>query len=54
MSHAELDMAEELDDGDPVQLAADQQPLLAAFPNVEVLGGCCGTDVRHVAAMWDG
>ncbi len=53
MSHAELDAAEELDDGDPVRLAADQRPLLAAFPNVEVLGGCCGTDVRHVAAMWE-
>ena len=52
MSHAELDEAEQLDDGDPAQLAADQQPLLAAFPNVEVLGGCCGTDARHVAAMW--
>ena len=52
MSHAELDVAEELDEGDPVQLAADQLPLLAAFPNVEVLGGCCGTDVRHVAEMW--
>ena len=52
MSHAELDAAEELDDGDPAQLAADQLPLLAAFPNIEVLGGCCGTDVRHVAAMW--
>ena len=40
MSHAELDAAEELDDGDPVRLAADQLPLLAAFPDVEVLGGC--------------
>ena len=52
MSHAELDAAEELDDGEPAALAADQLPLLAAFPNVEVLGGCCGTDVRHVAEMW--
>ncbi|WP_183095943.1 homocysteine S-methyltransferase family protein, partial [Nocardioides stalactiti] len=34
------------------QLAADQQPLLAAFPALEVVGGCCGTDVRHIAAMW--
>jgi homocysteine S-methyltransferase len=51
-SHAELDEAEELDEGDPVVLAAAQQPLLDAFPNVEVLGGCCGTDERHVAAMW--
>ena len=52
MSHAELDEAPELDDGDPAQLAVDQQVLLDAFPNVEVLGGCCGTDVRHIAAMW--
>lgn len=51
-SHAELDEAEVLDDGDPAQLAQDQQPLLAAFPNLRVLGGCCGTDARHVAAMW--
>lgn len=53
MSHAELDESETLDDGDPQQLAADQQPLLDAFANLEVLGGCCGTDARHVAAMWD-
>lgn len=52
MSHAELDAAEDLDDGDPVRLAADQLQLLAAFPNIEVLGGCCGTDVRHIAEMW--
>lgn len=52
MSHAELDESEVLDDGDPVRLALDQQPLLDAFGNLEVLGGCCGTDARHVAAMW--
>jgi len=52
MSHAELDEAEELDDGDPVRLAADQKPLLDAFGELRVLGGCCGTDARHVAAMW--
>lgn len=53
MSHAELDESETLDDGDPAQLAADQRPLVDAFPNLQVLGGCCGTDARHVAAMWD-
>jgi len=52
MSHAELDEAETLDDGDPEQLAAEQAPLLDAFANLQVLGGCCGTDARHVAAMW--
>lgn len=52
MSHAELDESEVLDDGDPVRLAADQQPLIDAFPGLQVLGGCCGTDSRHIAEMW--
>lgn len=52
MSHAELDEAEELDDGDPDRLAADQTDLSHRLPAMRVLGGCCGTDVRHVAAMW--
>lgn len=49
-SHAELDAAEELDAGDPVALAADYAALRARLPRVTVLGGCCGTDERHVAA----
>ncbi|WP_371814232.1 homocysteine S-methyltransferase family protein [Phycicoccus sp. HDW14] len=52
MSHAELDEAEELDDGDPAQLASDQMEVSRLLPAMRVLGGCCGTDVRHVAAMW--
>lgn len=52
MSHAELDEAETLDAGDPEQLAHDQAPLLDEFGPLEVLGGCCGTDLRHVTAMW--
>jgi homocysteine S-methyltransferase len=52
LSHAELDEAIELDEGDPTALAAAQLPLLDAFDRLEALGGCCGTDVRHVAAMW--
>ena len=51
MSHAELDEAEELDDGNPQELAGDYRALLDALPNLCVLGGCCGTDHRHVAAM---
>ena len=51
-SHAELDAATELDDGDPADLAARHERLLAELPAVEVVGGCCGTDVRHVAALW--
>lgn len=34
-------------------IAADQAPLLTEFGSLKVLGGCCGTDVRHVAAMWE-
>jgi len=52
MSHAELDEATELDEGDPVGLARDQDRLRPLLPNLSLLGGCCGTDARHVAAMW--
>jgi homocysteine S-methyltransferase len=51
MSHAELDAAEALDDGDPEELAADYRRLREALPNASVFGGCCGTDVRHVRAI---
>ncbi|MBE2320675.1 homocysteine S-methyltransferase family protein [Solirubrobacter sp. CPCC 204708] len=50
LSHAELDEAEELDAGDPADLAARY----ATLPlTLNVVGGCCGTDVRHVAAIAD-
>jgi homocysteine S-methyltransferase len=51
MSHAELDQAEELDDGDPVDLGARYAGLQPRLGNVTVLGGCCGTDHRHIAEM---
>lgn len=51
-SHAELDAAEELDEGDPDGLGDAQRDLTAALPRLTVLGGCCGTDARHVRAMW--
>ena len=51
LSHAELDEAEELDAGDPDELADDYERLLRSLPNLNVLGGCCGTDSRHVAAV---
>jgi S-methylmethionine-dependent homocysteine/selenocysteine methylase len=50
-SHAELDEATELDEGDPADLAARHAPLHDRLPAVTVLGGCCGTDARHVAAI---
>ena len=54
LSHAELDEAEELDEGDLPDLAATTRELAATLPAVRIIGGCCGTDARHVAAMWEG
>lgn len=50
-SHAELDDAEELDSGNPIELASQYAALTKRHPNLQVLGGCCGTDVRHVEAI---
>jgi S-methylmethionine-dependent homocysteine/selenocysteine methylase len=47
-SHAELDEAEELDEGDPVDLGARHAALREKLPELNVVGGCCGTDHRHV------
>lgn len=52
-SHAELDVATELDAGDPQRLAWDHLALLSRLPRLNILGGCCGTDHRHVAAIAD-
>ena len=51
-SHEELDAATELDEGDPAELARAQDTLRPRLPNLALIGGCCGTDARHVAAMW--
>ena len=53
MSHAELDESQVLDAGDPVELAADYLRLRAQHPSISILGGCCGTDARHVQAIAD-
>jgi homocysteine S-methyltransferase len=52
-SHEELDASETLDDGDPADLAARSVGLRAQLPALRVLGGCCGTDIRHVTAICD-
>jgi homocysteine S-methyltransferase len=51
LSHAELDAATELDPGNPGELGADYLRLKSDWPSLHVVGGCCGTDHRHVAAM---
>jgi len=50
-SHAELDEATELDEGDPVELGARYAALRKKLPQLNVLGGCCGTDHRHVGEI---
>jgi homocysteine S-methyltransferase len=50
-SHAELDASEELDDGDPDDLAERYRSLGETLPRLTVVGGCCGTDERHIAAV---
>jgi homocysteine S-methyltransferase len=48
LSHAELDEADELDEGDPAELSLLVAALHRRLPQLAVLGGCCGTDARHV------
>jgi S-methylmethionine-dependent homocysteine/selenocysteine methylase len=50
-SHAELDQADTLDDGDPDELGSLYADLRRQHPRLRVLGGCCGTDIRHVRAI---
>lgn len=47
-SHAELDEAPELDSGNPLELGAEYRDLRNRLPQINVLGGCCGTDHRHI------
>ena len=52
-SHAELDESEVLDDGDPAELAHGYLAIRERLPQLTVLGGCCGTDHRHIATVAD-
>ncbi len=47
-SHAELDEAEELDEGNPHELGQQFAEIRSKFPHINVIGGCCGTDYRHI------
>lgn len=51
LSHAELDMCETLDPGDPEELASQYVELRERMPWLNILGGCCGTDLRHIAEI---
>lgn len=47
-SHAELNEATTLDIGDPAELGREYAELKRRLQRLNVLGGCCGTDHRHV------
>ncbi len=51
MSHSELDEAEVLDDGDPADLGEQYAALTERMAWLNVLGGCCGTDERHISEI---
>ena len=50
-SHAELDQCTALDDGNPEELASQYTAILSTMPWLNVFGGCCGTDLRHVTRI---
>jgi homocysteine S-methyltransferase len=50
-THSELDAAEVLDDGDPVEFGEEHAQLLTLLPELTVIGGCCGSDLRHVTEV---
>lgn len=50
-SHAELDESTDLDAGDPQELGQQYHELRRWLPVLAVVGGCCGTDHRHVEAV---
>jgi S-methylmethionine-dependent homocysteine/selenocysteine methylase len=52
LTHAELDVMEELDTGDRDLLVRASGELRELLPSVSIVGGCCGTDATHVAALW--
>jgi homocysteine S-methyltransferase len=50
-SHAELDESETLDDGNPVEFGGQYQAIYEKMPWLNVFGGCCGSDLRHVTEI---
>lgn len=49
LSHAELDACETLDDGNPAEFGEQYKQMFARMPWLNVVGGCCGSDIRHVS-----
>lgn len=52
-SHAELDESTELDRGDLNDFGTGHASLVSYFPQLNVFGGCCGTDEDHILTIVD-
>jgi S-methylmethionine-dependent homocysteine/selenocysteine methylase len=50
-SHQELNDSPDLDAGNPVELGGEYRDLIRRHPQINVLGGCCGTDHRHIECI---
>lgn len=50
-SHQELNDSPDLDAGDPLELGGQYRDLLRRHPHINILGGCCGTDHRHIECI---
>ncbi len=50
-SHKVLDAIAELDDGDPLEFGVLNADVARRLPNLKIIGGCCGADTRHIAAV---
>ncbi|WP_242131442.1 homocysteine S-methyltransferase family protein [Aestuariivivens marinum] len=52
-SHEELDQSTKIDVGDKDELGKLYAQLKSLLPNLNVYGGCCGTDASHLASICD-
>lgn len=50
-SHAELNESTELDEGRPHEFGRQHHTVFGSLKNLTIIGGCCGTDHRHVASL---
>ncbi len=50
-SHAELEASDTLDDGNPVEFGEQHKAMRDRSPWMNVFGGCCGCDIRHVTEI---
>lgn len=51
LADAGLDECEVLDDGNPQELGEQYRNILAKMPWLNIFGGCCGSDLRHVTQI---